>query len=214
MEDIVDDVNALLKLGVGDPYRLEHIKLAFVENKILWDSDKKYLERMKEKYLTKIHTEEEIDDAPVEDDSRTIHCWKCGKKNLLRANFCMICGATLFDVGSKPGDSIQQPNAESGKKFNMKIPILIIIPVVILAILGAGYTQGYFDGIFESSTEPKTTGPTNSKCGEGTIFDAATNACVLPGTESSESKTTTQTNSKCGEGTIFDAATNSCILDG
>ena len=26
-EDVVDDVNALLKLGVGDSYRLEHIKL-------------------------------------------------------------------------------------------------------------------------------------------------------------------------------------------
>jgi hypothetical protein len=28
--DVVDDVNALLKLGVGDPYRLEHIKQAYI----------------------------------------------------------------------------------------------------------------------------------------------------------------------------------------
>ena len=31
-EDVVDDVNALLKLGVGDPYRLEHIKQAYILN--------------------------------------------------------------------------------------------------------------------------------------------------------------------------------------
>ena len=31
--DIVDEVNALLKLDVGDPYRLEHIKQTFIQNK-------------------------------------------------------------------------------------------------------------------------------------------------------------------------------------
>ena len=35
-EDIVDNVNALLKLNVGDPYRLEHIKQAYILNKIIW----------------------------------------------------------------------------------------------------------------------------------------------------------------------------------
>ncbi len=30
--DIIDALNGLLKLGVGDPYRLEHIKQAYIQN--------------------------------------------------------------------------------------------------------------------------------------------------------------------------------------
>jgi len=42
-KDVIDNVNALMKLGVGDPYRLEHIKQAYILNKIIWKSDNKYL---------------------------------------------------------------------------------------------------------------------------------------------------------------------------
>ena len=48
--DIVDEVNALLKLGVGDPYRLEHIKQAYILNSTIWKSDKRFLEQLKEKH--------------------------------------------------------------------------------------------------------------------------------------------------------------------
>lgn len=234
--DIVDDVNALLKLRVGDQYRLEHIKLAFIENKMLWESDKKYLERMKEKYLTNLHTEEKVDtDENLEteaDNAHTIHCWKCGKKNLLKANFCMGCGAALFDVGSKPKPVVEQTpesHVETPRKtIGLKIPIMIGIPVIVLAILGAGYSQGYFDSAFEkyesddiddadtkTSVETTTTsGETNSKCGKGTVFDPDTNACVLESSLTEEKKSTSgETNSKCGKGTVFDPETNACVLD-
>jgi len=200
--DVVDDVNSLLKLGVGDQYRLEHIKLAFIENKTLWESDKKYLERMKEKYLTNLHTEEQIDtDENLQTDAEnthTIHCWKCGKKNLLKANFCMGCGASLFDVGEETqtiSEPVIKPVASTPRKsIGLKIPIMIGIPVIVLAILGAGYSQGYFDSAFEkyetddtsNVAESKiieekeiTSGETNSQCGKGTVFDPETNSCVL-----------------------------------
>ena len=51
--DIVDDVNALLNLGVGDAYRLEHIKQSYIQNKSIWNVDKNYLQKMVEKYLIK-----------------------------------------------------------------------------------------------------------------------------------------------------------------
>ena len=50
--DVIDEVNALLKLGVGE-YRLEHIKQAFIQNKTIWVTDENYLKRMREKYLVK-----------------------------------------------------------------------------------------------------------------------------------------------------------------
>ena len=183
--DIIDEINALLRLGVGDQYRLEHIKLAYVENRNIWESDRRYLERMREKYIDDLRRGEPVDDdrdvmaaadaapggaagrpaeaqpapdapppppradrrppqpgiaaadavpdptaapdpapdpAPAQPGSpesaasdaedfgagpdggsagpAVIHCWKCGKKNLLKANFCMRCGVLLFDVGN------------------------------------------------------------------------------------------------------------------
>jgi len=55
--DVVDEVNALLKLGVGDSYRLEHIKQAYIQNKNIWITDKNYLKRLREKYLDKQNPE-------------------------------------------------------------------------------------------------------------------------------------------------------------
>ncbi|KAF6242199.1 hypothetical protein C6988_09635, partial [Nitrosopumilus sp. b1] len=103
VDDVVDDVNELLKRGVGDPYRLEHIKQAYIESKTVWESDKRYLQKMKEKYLTRLQLDEKTETPEIQeepDSGETIHCWKCGKKCPLKANFCMTCGAHLFDVGN------------------------------------------------------------------------------------------------------------------
>ena len=56
--DVVDTVNALLKLGVGDPYRLEHIKQAYILNNTIWKSDNRYLEQLRAKYLVKHNIEQ------------------------------------------------------------------------------------------------------------------------------------------------------------
>ena len=214
VDDIVDDVNALLRMRVGDPYRLEHIKQAYIENKTIWESDNRYLQKMKEKYLTKLNTEEKIQVEEIpeesEDNSEKIHCWKCGKKCPLKANFCMSCGAALFEVGNEnpPPTKPNVGKVEIKRSFNFKIPLMIGIPVLVLAVFAGAYSQGYFDNTFERNTvepepivttPPPTTGETNSKCGKGTVYDPETNACVLA-------------NSKCGTGTIYDTETNSCIL--
>ena len=203
--DVVDDVNALLKLGVGDPYRLEHIKQAYILNSTIWKSDDRYLVQLREKYLVR-HRIDQPDiqpeiDGKVESDSENkdmVHCWKCGKKSTLGANFCMVCGSSIFEVGTEPQiPDVKMPSNSKNqtKSIGLKISILIGIPVLILIILGGVYSQGYFDSAFESriaeepiEEEVKTTasadkvissGETNSKCGAGTIFDENTNSCVL-----------------------------------
>lgn len=233
--DVVDEVNALLKLGVGDPYRLEHIKQAFILNSTIWKSDERYLEQLREKYLVK-HQVEQHDKQPkidekLESDSENenmVHCWKCGKKSLFEANFCMVCGSPLFEVGteSKAIDvkvpSIRPKNQT--KTRGSKIPVMIGVPVLILIILGVGYYQVSFDNVLERQVIEETTEkevdskdsndkevlPTvdNSKCGKGTIFDEDTNSCVLE-----KEFSATGSNSKCGEGAIFDEDTNSCVLE-
>jgi len=226
--DIVDEVNALLKLGVGDAYRLEHIKQSYIENKTIWVTDQNYLQRMKEKYLIKqqLDSNSEIDES-IEANSKNneiIHCWKCGKKTQLGANFCMICGAALFEVGSNHNN--QQENTPKPfnqlKRTSLKLPIMIGIPILILIIIGAAYSQGVFDNSFEkynSKNDDMTSEVANSKnpiiestesdskCGAGTVFDSKTNSCVLDnGISENRNK------SKCGAGTVFDSKTNSCVL--
>ena len=224
--DVVDAVNALLKLGVGDSYRLEHIKQAFVQNKTIWVTDENYLKRLREKYLVKqtpdVKSDGEIIFENEPEEKETIHCWKCGKKVPLGANFCMACGTSIFEIDttSQSDSKSKSDNSSFVKSIPLKIPLLVGIPILILIILGGGYTQGYFDNTFERS--PSTVSPispvvvddvvlsnsTDSKCGSGTIFDPVTNSCVLGTTVSSDG-----TDSKCGSGTIFDPVTNSCILD-
>jgi len=206
--DIVDALNSLLKLGVGDPYRLEHIKQAYVQNKTIWDTDQKYLERLRDRYLFRLIPKPQTD---TNEDSTTsepepqdfIHCWHCGCKNPIAGNFCMICGYTLYDVGKSehPGSEkisgyTSHPKQRTTSK---KIPIMIGIPVLILVIIGAGASQGLFSDVFDKSpsediTEPKSssedkTEPKSStskkttliedpKCGTGTALDPETNACV------------------------------------
>jgi hypothetical protein len=222
--DVVDDVNALLKLKVGDPYRLEHIKQTYIQNQKIWITDENYLKRLREKYLIKhtsdVSTEENIVFENEPEDDETIHCWKCGKKGPLGANFCMVCGSSLFEVGSDPQSNVETTSSKNyTKSVSLKIPILIGIPILILIILGGGYSMGYFDNMGPSSETISTSviedeeifyGEYDSKCGEGTVLDPTTNACrvgkVLTSIDSEES------DSKCGPGTMFDAETNSCIL--
>ena len=235
--DVVDDVNALLNLGVGDAYRLEHIKQAYIQNKTIWITDKNYLQRMRDKYLIK-HSDIQTDsEENTEDKSEEekIHCWKCGKKSTLGANFCMVCGASLFEVAADSKVEREPIPFNLKNKTNLtglKIPIMIGIPVLILAIIGGAYSQGIFDSAFErydskepekidtktntvDSAEKTVVTETNSKCGTGTIFDPETNSCVLASKKSSTEREdpTTETNSKCGTGTVFDPETNSCVLD-
>ncbi len=224
--DVVDDVNALLKLKVGDPYRLEHIKQTYVQNKKIWITDENYLKRLREKYLVKhnsdISSEENILFENELENDDTIHCWKCGKKCPLGANFCMVCGSSLFEVGFVPQPVVETTSSKNYiKSLSLKIPILVGIPVLILIILGAVYSMAYFDNALDSSSETISTpvvedeeifyGVYDSRCGDGTVLDPETNTCivgkVLNPTGSDES------DSKCGLGTVFDVDTNSCILE-
>jgi len=217
--DPVDEVNALLELGVGDPYRLEHIKQAYILNNTIWKSDDRYLEQLREKYLVEHNVEQkdvqsEIDEN-LESDSennKILHCWKCGKKSLFEANFCMTCGSSLFEVGTEPQTAdVQIPSVHSKnqtKTIGLKIPIMIGIPVLILLIFGVGFSQGFFDNVLERQVlDDPIENKLFSKCGTGTIFDPETNSCILD--DSIENKLF----SKCGTGTIFDPETSSCILD-
>ena len=209
--DIVDALNELLKLGVGDPYRLEHIKLAYIQNKTLWDTDQKYLDRLRDKYLFRLipksqtdATEDSTTSEPEQQDF--IHCWHCGSKNPIAGNFCMVCGYTLFEVGKgeHPGsEKISRYVSQTKQRTtSKKIPIMIGIPVLILAIIGVGASQGLFSDVFDNTPSEDIPEPKSSS-----------EVITEPKSSTSEKTQPTETHSKCGTGTVFDPKTNSCVLD-
>ncbi len=219
--DIVDEVNALLKLDVGDPYRLEHIKQTFIQNKKIWVTDENYLKNLREKYLVKHPADTQTDEIVFEnepDNTETIHCWKCGKKGPLGANFCMLCGTSIFEIDGKPQSISESKSSGFSKSIPLKIPILIGIPILILIILGAGYSMGSFDNTSGSSSDTISTsiiededifyGEFDSKCGAGTVLDPETNACRVGSVKATSSD---ESDSKCGSGTVFDSTSNSCV---
>jgi len=222
--DVVDEVNALLKLGVGDPYRLEHIKQAYILNNTIWKSDNRYLEQLREKYLVKHRVEQSNIQSEtkenLENDSKKenmIHCWKCGKKSLFEANFCMTCGSSLFEVGAEPQTvDVKIPSIHSKnqrKSIGLKIPIMIGIPVLILIMLGGAYSQGLFDNALESQVIEDTL---ESQVMEDTLESQVmedTTKMEVDSDSNDKEVLPTVTNSKCGKGTIFDEDTNSCVLE-
>ena len=246
MQSLLDQVNILIKMKVGDAYRLEHIKLMLKQKRTVYGSDRVYLDHLIDEYIEQIKTQKQLskirDDDLFEGDAEEIrseennedesedkiielehiYCWKCGKSIPVNSKFCLDCGSDIKkpqvkeeivkETHDKIPDEIIKKKSNDGNKKN----ILIVVGVLaILAIIGGAVVmEGTFDKTISSIGDNKQLPKENtipvksdstSKCGTGTVFDDATNSCVLEGT---------QTTSKCGTGTVFDDATNSCVLEG
>jgi hypothetical protein len=239
-------------MKVGDPYRLEHIKLMLKQKRTVYGSDRAYLDHLihdyieevkTQKKLSKLRGEDPFEDTPetrtsesVEDDYeedegeelvelKHIYCWKCGKSIPVNSKFCLDCGSDIKkpevkeDSVEKTPDKIPSEIIEKKSNNENKKNILVVIGVLaILAVIGGAVVMNNGFDKTVSSDDESILPPTevinettesdvdvNSKCGAGTVFDDATNTCLLEGT---------QTTSKCGAGTVFDDATNTCLLEG
>ncbi len=243
MQSLLDQVNILIKMKVGDPYRLEHIKLMLKQKRTVYGSDRAYLDKLIHEYIEQVKTQKKLakirGENPFEEDSENIisdenideddviemqyiYCWKCGKSIPVNSNFCLECGSDVKnpevkeDVDKSPDKSPDKIIEKKSNNGNTKNIIIVIGVLGILAIIGGAVAMnGGFDKTVTSVESPvelsvevidepsETDIETNSKCGAGTVFDEATNTCLLEGT---------QTNSKCGAGTVFDEATNTCVI--
>ena len=243
MQSLLDQVNILIKMKVGDPYRLEHIKLMLKQKRTVYGSDRAYLDKLIHEYIEQVKTQKKLakirGENPFEEDSENIisdenideddviemqyiYCWKCGKSIPVNSKFCLECGSDVKnpevkeDVDKSPDKSPDKIIEKKSNNGNTKNIIIVIGILGILAIIGGAVAMnGGFDKTVPSVESPvelsvevidepsKTDIDTNSKCGAGTVFDEATNTCLLEGT---------QTNSKCGAGTVFDEATNTCVI--
>ena len=120
MQSLLDQVDILIKMKVGDPYRLEHIKLMLKQKRTVYGSDRVYLDHLIDEYVEQIKTQKKLskisDDVPFEETPETItskedvegdyeedelvelehiYCWKCGKSIPVNSKFCLDCGSDI-----------------------------------------------------------------------------------------------------------------------
>ena len=117
MQSLLDQVNILIKMKVGDPYRLEHIKLMLKQKRTVYGSDRAYLDKLIHEYIEQVKTQKKLakirGENPFEEDSENIisdenideddviemqyiYCWKCGKSIPINSKFCLECGSCLL----------------------------------------------------------------------------------------------------------------------
>ena len=77
LQSLLDQVNILIKMNVGDAYRLEHIKLMLKQKRTVYGSDRVYLDHLIDEYVEQIKTQKQLskirDDDQFEEDSEEIH---------------------------------------------------------------------------------------------------------------------------------------------
>jgi predicted nucleic acid-binding Zn ribbon protein len=213
-------------MKVGDPYRLEHIKLMLKQKRTVYGSDRVYLDHLIDEYVEQIKTQKKLskisDDVPFEETPETttsesveddyneeelvklehIYCWKCGKSIPVNSKFCLDCGSDIKnpevkeDPVEKTPDKIPSEIIEKKSNNGNKKNILIVMGVLaILAVIGGTVVMNSGFDKTVSSDDESILPPTevidettesdvdvNSKCGAGTVFDDATNTCLLEGT--------------------------------
>ena len=166
MNSTLDNVNELLRLGYGDTYRLENIKKKFESGGILYASDNDYLQKLVHQYrgeIQKVGEHKKREPTPEPKHVPT-------------------------------PEPKSEPTTSKNKSVGNKKNIFIVVGVLaILAVIGGAVVMS---GGFEktiSSTVDDSAQPskevtsdtaisdldTNSKCGAGTVFDDATNTCIL-----------------------------------
>ena len=60
MQSLLDQVNILIKMKVGDPYRLEHIKLMLKQKRTVYGSDRAYLDHLIHDYIEEVKTQKKL----------------------------------------------------------------------------------------------------------------------------------------------------------
>ena len=163
MDSLLEQVNSLIKMKVGEPYRLEHIKSRLEENKVLTLSDKTYLNDLLERYIRNVGSVEpqasKIEPSvPSSINSDFKNCWKCGTENPNIAKFCHGCGSLIEKLPDKPKLTSKKPKQDSqswiqtrsttmpkrmgkGKKILIGIGIIAAIIIIIWLIEGDKFLE-------------------------------------------------------------------------
>ncbi|HIE46944.1 MAG TPA: zinc ribbon domain-containing protein [Nitrosopumilus sp.] len=141
MKSLLDQVNILIKMKVGDAYRLEHIKLMLKQKRTIFGSDRVYLDHLIYEYVEQIKTQKQLSkirgEDPFEENSDDI---SSEEKNEFEEDqndddkfedkiiepehiYCWKCGTNIPEISKfchKCGANIEHPKEETLDKKEKK----------------------------------------------------------------------------------------------
>ena len=240
LEHIKKTLESKKVLYISDSKYLRELTKEFLENfegkRLTKFNSYDYPEYANRLDISKDTSESKFNHSVKKESNKNLFCGNCGN-SIKDENFCPKCGHSLqseksdtvdeikikeskIDVENTPQKEITNNN-KSSKKIIIGLGVLIAVIVVGVVAMNGDIVNNINDDVKTSEKQKVVTNPTpsstntNSKCGEGTIFDETVNSCVLGGTRSTEKiidETQSNTNSKCGAGTIFDSVANTCVI--
>jgi len=126
---LLEQVDILLNMQVGDLIRLEYIKKMILDGKSLYSSDKQYVEHLSEKY---IHQEYQNPESYAPQKKFESKCWNCEKLLDASVIYCPVCGVKQI----KQSFDIPSVSRSSSNKFKPLNLIGKIGSYQILAVIG------------------------------------------------------------------------------
>lgn len=128
-QSLIEKIEYMLALGVGDISRLKSIEKSIIENKKIYNSDIRYVEELVKKNPSKL-TQKFDEDHPSPKDKS---CLVCSERIEESAKFCSFCGAnqnkTISDFDEIDSSEINKKNIAVRTIFNFHA-------YQILAIIG------------------------------------------------------------------------------
>ena len=222
LQSLLDQVNILIKMKVGDAYRLEHIKLMLKQKRTVYGSDRVYLDHLIDEYIEQIKTQKQLskirDDDPFEETSETItseedvegdgdeyeeeelvelehiYCWKCGKSIPVNSKFCLDCGSDIKkpEVKEEPVEEISDKITEETVENKSNVGNKKNIFIVIGVLAILAVIGG---AVVMEGTFDKTISSIDDK----EALSKETTSSITP-------------ISQCGAGTIFDEKLSMCVV--
>ncbi len=165
MSSFLEDVSNLLKLGIGDLGRLEYIKQTLENNKMMYVSDREYLQKLVRQHLSNENTSEvqtmkekppetNEEKSSIEDVEHSQFCGKCGKKIESKNNFCPICGTSLNNPTQMHNNTPNPnpPNNDYNNNYHQNSnPIIGLkdptLTLILSILLGCGVGHLYVGNI-------------------------------------------------------------------
>ena len=110
---MIDDIDELLALRVGDKYRLNDIRCRLEIYKRLYISDLEFVRNLSKTYLDKDLSPEPRRPKPGETPAGSGSCSSCGSQMGLDETFCINCGAKKAGSSLPSTESAPEPPSTS-----------------------------------------------------------------------------------------------------
>lgn len=153
-----DQIDSLIKLGIGDMERLKHIKQSIEQGKTVYNSDRDYVERLISQQIANLAKNNESETEKVENvepksesemNSNVAYCGKCGQKVDGTIYFCPKCGSQINQSDSKRiENNYQNSHSQSNANSRLQRPaewksesitLLLSILLGLFGIQGVGH---------------------------------------------------------------------------